>query len=152
MAEAAGHAPPGRPHDVRLAAVSLSGPGLEEAANRAARALDRVSEGYPFTDSLLVHKVCGRIFVVVNENPDDPLVTVKVDPEDADAFVRQHESIGRARYFDKRHWVSVTPGPGITETLVEDLVHDSYDTVVARLPRRDRDGLDRTRRRHGTTG
>ena len=132
--------------------MSLDGAGLEEVANRTARALDGVSEGYPFTDSLLVHKVCGRIFLVVNENPDDPLVTVKVDPEDADALVRQHESIGRARYFDKRYWVSVTPGPGVTDSLVEDLVHDSYDTVVARLPRRDRDHLDRSDRRRGTRG
>ena len=121
--------------------MSLDGAGLEDAANRAARALDGVTEGYPFTDSLLVHKVCGRVFLVVNENPDDPLVTVKVDPEDADALVREHESVGRARYFDKRHWVSVAPGPGVTASFVTELVHDSYDTVVARLPRRDRDGL-----------
>lgn len=121
--------------------MSLDGAGLEDAANRAARALDGVTEGYPFTDSLLVHKVRGRVFLVVNENPDDPLVTVKVDPEDADALVREHESVGRARYFDKRHWVSVAPGPGVTASFVAELVHDSYDTVVARLPRRDRDGL-----------
>ena len=127
--------------------MSLGGPELEVVANRAARALDGVTEGYPFTGSLLVHKVRGRVFAVVDENPDDPLVTVKVDPEDADALVRQHESVGRARYFDKRHWVSVAPGPSITASLVEGLVRDSYDTVADSLPRRERDTLDRSRGR-----
>jgi len=127
--------------------VSLGGPELEAVANRVARALDGVTEGYPFTDSLLVHKVRGRVFAVVTENPDDPLVTVKVDPEDADALVRQYESVGRARYFDKRHWVSVAPGPGVSASLVEELVRDSYDTVADRLPRRERDTLDRSRGR-----
>lgn len=127
--------------------MSLGGPELEAVANRVARALDGVTEGYPFTDSLLVHKVRGRVFAVVTENPDDPLVTVKVDPEDADALVRQHESVGRARYFDKRYWVSVAPGSDITASLVEELVRDSYDTVADTLPRRERDTLDRSQGR-----
>lgn len=121
----------------------LGGAEIQDVARRAAQALPEVSTGYPFTDSLLVHKVCGRVFLVVTENPDDPLVTVKADPAFADDLVRRHGTISRGRYFDKRHWVSVGPGTGISAELVESLVHDSYDTVVDRLPRRDRDRVRR---------
>ncbi len=47
--------------------MSLSGTGIQDLARRTARGLDAVSEGYPFTDSLLVFKVCGRVFLVVTE-------------------------------------------------------------------------------------
>lgn len=127
--------------------MSLSGTGIQDLARRTARGLDAVSEGYPFTDSLLVFKVCGRVFLVVTEVPDDPLVTVKIDPAFAEDLVRQHESITLGRYFDKRHWVTIAPGSGITAALVESLVQDSYDTVVDSLPRRDRERIDRLRGR-----
>lgn len=34
------------------------------------------------------------------------------------------------RHLDKRHWISLGPGPGITERLVTDAVEDSYDLVA----------------------
>ena len=123
--------------------MSVSGADLQDVARRTARVLDAVSDGYPFTDTLLVYKVCGRVFLVVTEDPRDPLITVKIDPAFAGDLVRRDESISPGRYFDKRHWVSVGPGPGVTEDLVESLVQDSYDIVVDSLPRRDRDRIDR---------
>jgi predicted DNA-binding protein (MmcQ/YjbR family) len=80
---------------------------------------------------------------VITEDPDERLITVKVDPSFAETLVRQHESVHPGRYFDKRHWVSVGPGPGITTKLVESLVHDSYDNVVDRLSRQDQNRIDR---------
>lgn len=114
---------------------------IAAVARRATRSLTGVTHGYPLTSGLLVHKVCGRVFLVVTENLDQPLVTVKADPSLAEGLVRQHPTISPGRYFDERHWVSVEPGPGITDQLVESLVQDSYDSVVGALPRRDQDLL-----------
>jgi predicted DNA-binding protein (MmcQ/YjbR family) len=63
--------------------------------------------------------------------------TVKCEPEPerARAQVRGHVSITPGGYLDKRHWILLGPGLGITERLVTDAVEDSYDLVAGRRPR-----------------
>ncbi|MEU7838366.1 MULTISPECIES: hypothetical protein [unclassified Nonomuraea] len=51
---------------------------------------------------------------------------------------RAYASITPGRYLDKHHWISLGPGPGITERLITDAVEDSYDLVAERPQRRDR--------------
>lgn len=121
--------------------MSLSGTKLQRLARGAAQALPGVSKGYPFTEHLLVCKVAGHVFLIVTEDPDEQIITVKAEPPHADALAREHESIQRGRYLDKHHWVSIGPGESVTASLIEDLVHDSYDLVVERLPARERDEL-----------
>jgi predicted DNA-binding protein (MmcQ/YjbR family) len=85
-----------------------------------------------------VYKVAGKVFLIVTDDPDEQIITVKCEPEHARALVHRHASITPGRYLDKRHWISLGPGPGITERLVTDAVEDSYDLAVDRLPQRDR--------------
>ena len=117
--------------------MTLSGPGLQELARDTARSLAEVTEGYPFTEALLVFKVAGHVFLVVTEDPQAQIITVKADPAHAEALARTHPSIRPGRYFDKRHWVSVGAGRGVTRSLVVALIEDSYDLVVAGLSRTD---------------
>jgi predicted DNA-binding protein (MmcQ/YjbR family) len=44
---------------------------------------------------------------------------------------------------NKRHWNTVTADGSLSDRLVRELVEDSYDLVVAGLPRADRLRLDR---------
>jgi predicted DNA-binding protein (MmcQ/YjbR family) len=118
--------------------VSAAGDRLQDTARRAALALPDVSHGYPFTPGLDVYKVAGKVFLIVTDDPDEQIITVKCEPEHARAQVRGHASITPGRYLDKRHWISLGPGPGITERLITDAVEDSYGLVAERLPRRDR--------------
>jgi predicted DNA-binding protein (MmcQ/YjbR family) len=118
--------------------VSAAGDRLQDAARRAALALPDVSHGYPFTAGLDVYQVAGKVFLIVTDDPDEQIITVKCEPEHARAQIRGYASITPGRYLDKRHWISLGPGPGITERLIIDAVQDSYDLVVERLPRRDR--------------
>ncbi|MFC4505983.1 MULTISPECIES: MmcQ/YjbR family DNA-binding protein [Streptomyces] len=124
--------------------MNTAGDRLQDAARQAALALPDVSHGYPFTPGLDVYKVAGKVFLIVTDivtdDPDDRIITVKCEPEHARAHVRGYASITPGRYLDKRHWISLGPGPGITERLVTDAVEDSYDLVAERLPRRDRPG------------
>ncbi|MEU6409201.1 MmcQ/YjbR family DNA-binding protein [Microbispora sp. NPDC046933] len=120
--------------------MSVAGDRLQETARRTALALPGVSNGRPFTSQLDVYKVAGKVFLIVTDDPDEQIITVKCDPELARAYVHGYASITPGRYLDKRHWISLGPGPGITGRLVTDAVEDSYDLVVERLPRRDRPG------------
>lgn len=117
--------------------MTLSGASLQDLARETARSLAEVTQGYPFTDALLVFKVAGHVFLVVTEDPEEQIITVKVDPLRRDDLTRRYASIQPGRYFDKRHWVSIGAGPGVTTSLVVSLVEDSYDLVVAGLSRRD---------------
>ena len=117
--------------------MSAAGERLQGTARRAALALPDVSHGYPFTPELDVYKVAGKVFLIVTDDPDEQIITVKCEPEHARAQVSGHPSISPGRYLDKRHWISLGPGPGITGRLITDAVKDSYDLVVERRPRRD---------------
>jgi predicted DNA-binding protein (MmcQ/YjbR family) len=116
--------------------ISPSGPQLQRAARDTAAAQPDASSGRPFVDKLDVFKVGGKVFLIVTDDPEEPIVTVKCEPERARALQRQYASILPGRYLDKTHWTTVGPGPGVTEAMVRDLVTDSYDLVVAGLPRR----------------
>ncbi|MFF4168011.1 MmcQ/YjbR family DNA-binding protein [Streptomyces sp. NPDC001741] len=120
--------------------MSAAGDRLQDTARKAALALPGTDHGYPFTEHLDVYKVAGKVFLIVTDDPDEQIITVKCDPEQAHAHVHAHASITPGRYLDKRHWITLRPGPGITKRLITDVVEDSYDLVVERLPRRDRPG------------
>jgi predicted DNA-binding protein (MmcQ/YjbR family) len=106
----------------------MQGDALQQVARDAAASLADVSHGRPFTPHLEVWKVRDKVFLIVTEDdPDLQIITVKVDPHHGDALCRDHESITPGHYLDKKHWVSVGPGRGITKRLVDDLVRGSYE-------------------------
>lgn len=109
----------------------LPGAQIQQTARDAAGALHDVSTGRPFTPHLEVWKVRGKVFLIVTEDdPDLQIITVKADPHHADALRRDHASITAGHYLDKQHWISVGPGEGVTQRLIEDLVHGSYDLAA----------------------
>ncbi|MER5437799.1 MmcQ/YjbR family DNA-binding protein [Streptomyces sp. NPDC002790] len=114
--------------------MSAAGERLQDTARRVALALPDVSHGYPFTPALDVYKVAGKVFLIVTDDPAEQIITVKCEPELARTKARHHASITPGRYLDKRHWISLGPGPGITKRLITEAVEDSYDLVVDRLP------------------
>ncbi|MBT2554142.1 MmcQ/YjbR family DNA-binding protein [Arthrobacter sp. ISL-5] len=113
--------------------MTLSGDMLQQIARRAAAALEDVSNGRPFTPHLDVWKVRDKVFLIITEDePDQQIITVKIDPHHGDALRRDHDSITVGHYLHKQHWISVGPGPGVTRRFVENLVQDSYDLASSR--------------------
>lgn len=73
--------------------MSAAGDHLQDTARRAALALPDVSHGYFFTPGLDVYKVAGKVFLIVTDDPDEQIITVKREPEHARAQVRGYASI-----------------------------------------------------------
>lgn len=115
--------------------MSHSGEELQDTARATARALPGVSHGRPFTEHLEVYKVAGKVFLIVTDDPDDLIVTLKAEPEYGRLLQSQHTSITPGRYLDKRHWISLGAGRGVTADLVDDLVDHSYHLVLDTVPR-----------------
>ncbi|MEV4902932.1 MmcQ/YjbR family DNA-binding protein [Citricoccus sp. NPDC055426] len=117
--------------------MTLSGEHLQQAARTVAGSLPGVSKGRPFTEALDVYKVGNKVFLIVTDDPDELIITVKTEPDYGGALRREHPTISRGRYLDKTHWVSVGAGPGVSKNLVEDLVNESYWLVHDSLARKE---------------
>lgn len=93
---------------------------------------------FPFGPAPAVFKVVDRIFALFNgpEPEVDPLsVSLKCDPEHAATLVRTQPAITPGYHLNKRHWITVDLTAALPEDLIDDLVVDSYDLVVDKLPR-----------------
>jgi predicted DNA-binding protein (MmcQ/YjbR family) len=118
-----------------MSSSAVSGEELQATARDTALALPAVSHGRPFTEHLDVYKVSGKVFLIVTDDPEERIVTLKAEPEYGRLLHNQHLSITPGRYLDKRHWISVGAGRGITADLVAELVDHSYHLVLDMVPR-----------------
>ncbi|MGW7523722.1 MmcQ/YjbR family DNA-binding protein [Streptomyces sp. NPDC054783] len=101
-------------------------------------------EDFPFNPDTSVFKVLGKLFALTRLDTRPLTVNLKCDPEDAIRLRAEHEGLIIPGYhMNKRHWNTVTVDGGLPERLVKELIEDSYDLVVAGLPRAERLRLDR---------
>ncbi|EFE69596.1 MULTISPECIES: MmcQ/YjbR family DNA-binding protein [Streptomyces] len=101
-------------------------------------------EDFPFGPRTSVFKVGGRLFALTDLDARPLKVNLKCDPEDALRLRADHpDLIVPGWHMNKRHWNTVTVDGGLPDRLVRELVEDSYDLVVAGLPRAERLRLDR---------
>ncbi|MEU7730088.1 MmcQ/YjbR family DNA-binding protein [Streptomyces sp. NPDC040724] len=99
-------------------------------------------EEFPFTPETSVFKVLGKVFALSALDAQPLKVNLKCEPELAVRLREEHEAIVPGYHMNKRHWNTVTVG-GLPDATVRELVEDSYDLVVAGLPRAERLKLDR---------
>lgn len=107
----------------------LDGARLQAVARKVAASLPDVTEGRPFVDKLDVYKAGGKVFLIVTDDPDEQIITVKADPNDGEALRAEFPSVTVGRYLDKHHWISLGAGAGVTEAVVSELVRTSYHLV-----------------------
>ncbi|PBC63802.1 DNA-binding protein [Streptomyces sp. Tue6028] len=101
-------------------------------------------EDFPFNPQTSVFKVLGKLFALTNLDAAPLTVNLKCDPEDAVRLRGEHPGLVVPGYhMNKRHWNTVTADGPLPDKLVRELIEDSYDLVVAGLPRAERLRLDR---------
>ncbi|ANS65155.1 hypothetical protein SLINC_2931 [Streptomyces lincolnensis] len=101
-------------------------------------------EDFPFAPEISVFKVLGKVFALSWIDARPLKVNLKCDPEDAVRLRDEYpELIIPGYHMNKRHWNTVRLDGGLPDRLVRELIEDSYDLVVAGLPRAVRLRLDR---------
>ena len=98
-------------------------------------------EVFPFGPETSVFKVAGKIFAISALDRTPLNVSVKCEPELAVALRHSYEAIVPGYHLDKRHWNTITLDGSLADDMVRNLIEDSYDLIVAALPRRARDEL-----------
>ena len=92
------------------------------------------TEGFPFDKNILVFKVMGKMFALVDIEMFES-VNLKCDPERAVELREQFQGIQAGWHMNKKHWNTIKFGADVSEKLIRELVTHSYDLVVSKLPK-----------------
>jgi predicted DNA-binding protein (MmcQ/YjbR family) len=99
------------------------------------------SEEFPFGTETSVFKVEGKMFALSALRSEPLQVSLKCEPELAEQLRAAHAAIVPGYHLNKRHWNTVTIDGSLSDRMIADMIEDSYDLVVAALPRRKRKAL-----------
>jgi predicted DNA-binding protein (MmcQ/YjbR family) len=96
--------------------------------------LPGAEETFPFGPNTSVFKVGGRMFALSQLGADSLRVSLKCEPELAEALRNAHPSVLPGYHLNKRHWNTVVIDGSLPEQTLRDMIEDSYDLVVGKLP------------------
>lgn len=108
---------------------------------RACLAMPGSEETFPFGEGVSVFKVAGKMFALSRLEAEPLTVSLRCEPDLAVQLREQHDAISPGWHLNKRHWNTVTLDGSLPERMVRELIEDSYDLVVERLPRKARTAL-----------
>ncbi len=100
------------------------------------------TESTPFfkAPDVLVFKVAGKMFTATNIDSFES-ISIKCDPETIEELRETHSAVIEPSYFSKKHWCFVLMDDTVPPKLVKEWLDTSYDLVVAKLSKKDREGL-----------
>ena len=74
------------------------------------------------------------MFALFQLGADSLRVSLKCEPELAEALRSAHPSVLPGYHLNKRHWNTVVIDGSLAEQTLRDMIEDSYDLVVSKLP------------------
>ena len=110
---------------------------LQEHAKRVALELPFTEHCWPFGPEYDVFKVGGKIFMLMATVRGRPHVSLKSDPEKSLLNQQIYRGVEPDYHLNKKHWISLYGTDDITPELVADLIADSWNLVVDKLPKKD---------------
>ncbi len=113
--------------------MAMDGKTLQKTAADYAEELPQAGLEHPFGPEWEVYKVRGKVFMLMTQVTGEPLVILKSAPDEAAALRHEHVEITPGYHMNKKHWITLEGGDTIDETLVKELVTDSYRLVVSGL-------------------
>ena len=98
-----------------------------------------VTEEFPFDMPVAVFKVMGRMFALVDVG--FTRVNLKCEPRRAMELRETYAGVTPGYHMNKRHWNSVAVDGSLNDRLVYEWIDHSYDLVVGKLGRVERERL-----------
>ena len=100
-----------------------------------------VTEEFPFDNDTLVFKVAGKAFLLTSLKEPERF-NVKCDPEYAIELRERFHEVIPGYHMNKKHWNTVFVNGSLTQQLIRQFIDDSYDLVVNRLPKKDKEFIN----------
>jgi len=91
-------------------------------------------ETFPFGPNTSVFKVAGKMFAVSRLDEPPLRVSLKCEPQLAEQLRDAHAAVTPGYHLNKRHWNTVVIDGSLPDQMIKDMIEDSYDLVVSRLP------------------
>ena len=98
------------------------------------------SEDFPFGPDVLVFRVAGKIFALMDVNTFAS-VNLKCDPERAVELRERYDGIQPGYHMNKQHWNTISTDGSVPAKLILELADHSYDLVRSSLTKKLRDTL-----------
>ena len=96
----------------------LTAESLQPVLHRLALAMPLATSDQPFGPEHTVYRIGGKMFAMYTEGIGYPIANLKTDPEESEVLRRIYPSIIPAWHMNKRHWISVGAGEGVTERVL----------------------------------
>ncbi|WP_425918888.1 MmcQ/YjbR family DNA-binding protein [Acinetobacter sp. TSRC1-2] len=106
---------------------------LHRLASQTALQLPEVTCTQPFGDGCDVFEVIDKVFMLSFHLEGKAAINLKVIPDDGAMLRDIYPYIRAGWHMNKQHWISVSEDENLDEALVQDLVLNSYELVVSRL-------------------
>jgi predicted DNA-binding protein (MmcQ/YjbR family) len=81
------------------------------------------------------------MFALSQLGADELQISLKCEPALAEQLRSAHAEVIPGYHLNKRHWNTVIVGGTLPEQMIKDMIEDSYDLVVSRLPQSRRSTL-----------
>jgi predicted DNA-binding protein (MmcQ/YjbR family) len=98
-------------------------------------------ETFPFGPETSVFKVGGKMFALSQLEAESLRVSLKCEPGLAEALRAAHTAVIPGYHLNKRHWNTVIIDGSLPDDAIRNMIEDSYDLVVSKLPRGRRSAL-----------
>jgi len=98
-------------------------------------------ETFPFNPETSVFKVGGKMFALSRFGEESLRVSLKCEPRLAEALREAHAAVIPGYHLNKQHWNTVILDGSLSDAAVKEMIEDSYDLVVSKLPKVERGGL-----------
>lgn len=111
-------------------------------------------EDFPFGPEASVFKVrasggTAKMFALSDLGSQTLAISLKCEPDLAEQLRAAHPEITGAWHMNKTHWNGVDCTGTLPDDMLRDMIEDSYDLVVASLPKKDRESLGWSRLARG---
>ena len=111
---------------------------LHIVASSTALKLPEVTVTQPFGEGCDVFKVMDKVFMLTFHLQGKAAINLKVEPEHGAMLRDIYPYIHTGWHMNKQHWISVYEDEDLDESLIKDLVLNSYELVVAKLKKVER--------------
>ena len=91
-------------------------------------------ETFPFGPETSVFKVAEKMFALSRLAASPLRVSLKCEPLLAEQLRTAHPAVLPGYHLNKRHWNTVIIDGSMPEQTIRDMIEDSYDLVVSRIP------------------
>ena len=93
------------------------------------------TEDTPFGPEILVYRIAGKMFALVDWQAEPLTINLKCEPEFALLLREIHPEVKPGWHMNKQHWNTVTLSENLDAELWQGWIEHSYQLVVAGLPK-----------------